>query len=209
MKKILFTLIFSVVTLVAHAQDVIQKLDGSYINAKVLEIANDEIKYKKFDNQDGPTYSINKSLVSIISYENGSVEEIAKILNVDANIKKAKTLKKMSFIIGGGMVLGGMILGLSAKSNYDKDPYNEDADYYYNTKTGWGYALMGAGAATGAIMYFSGRNIEKKTNRYQTSALEIKDFQFDNGTNLIADLDLFNDSQCGSKSIGFGVRFNF
>ena len=45
----------------ANAQDVIVKTDNSTILSKVLEITSTEIKYKKWNNQDGTTYSINRS----------------------------------------------------------------------------------------------------------------------------------------------------
>lgn len=58
----------------AMAQDVIVKTDNSTILSKVLEINSTEIKYKKWDNQDGPLYSINRSEIKSINYENGEVE---------------------------------------------------------------------------------------------------------------------------------------
>ena len=51
----------SLATLNVEAQDVIVKRDGSTILAKVLEMNQDNIKYKKFSNQNGPTYTINLS----------------------------------------------------------------------------------------------------------------------------------------------------
>jgi hypothetical protein len=56
------------------AQDVIVTKDARKINAKVTEINIDDIKYKNFDNQDGPTYTLLKSAVSSILYQNGTVE---------------------------------------------------------------------------------------------------------------------------------------
>lgn len=53
------------------AQDVIVKKDGSTIISKVLEVNIADIKYKKFSNQNGPTYTISKSDVMAINYENG------------------------------------------------------------------------------------------------------------------------------------------
>ena len=55
----------------AQAQDVIVKRDGSTILTKVLEVNQSDIKYKKFSNQNGPTYTINKSEVMSINYEGG------------------------------------------------------------------------------------------------------------------------------------------
>ena len=53
------------------AQDVVVKKDGSTILAKALEVNQDNIKYKKFSNQNGPTYTINLSDVMSVNYENG------------------------------------------------------------------------------------------------------------------------------------------
>ena len=54
------------------AQDIITKRDGVDIEAKVLEVSDEYVKYKKFDYQDGPTYNVKKSEILIIRYENGS-----------------------------------------------------------------------------------------------------------------------------------------
>ena len=59
---------------VTFAQDKIFKTDNTVIEAKVLEINNAEIKYKKFSNQNGPAYIIPVREVSKIVYENGEKE---------------------------------------------------------------------------------------------------------------------------------------
>lgn len=69
--KHLFLLIAACSATVAQAQDVIVKRDGSTILTKVLEVNQADIKYKKFSNQQGPTYTINKSEVMAINYESG------------------------------------------------------------------------------------------------------------------------------------------
>ena len=70
MKKFLL-LIVAIATLQAYAQDVIVKTDGSTILSKVLEVNTNDIKYKKHSNPNGPTYTINKSEVLSINYQNG------------------------------------------------------------------------------------------------------------------------------------------
>ncbi|MBQ6771122.1 MAG: hypothetical protein IJP44_09130 [Bacteroidales bacterium] len=69
----------------ALAQDVIVKTDNSTVLSKVLEITSTEIKYKKWDNQDGPTYSINRSEVSSINYQNGEVEKFYNNVSQPSN----------------------------------------------------------------------------------------------------------------------------
>lgn len=54
------------------AQDNIYKSDGTTIEAKVLEVGVQIIKYHRYDNVDGPVYSISKREVSKIVYENGT-----------------------------------------------------------------------------------------------------------------------------------------
>jgi hypothetical protein len=56
------------------SQDTIIKYSGERIIAKVLEITASEVKYKKFDFQDGPTYADNKFDVQQIKFANGVKE---------------------------------------------------------------------------------------------------------------------------------------
>ncbi len=58
----------------AKAQDILTLTDNSVLKVKVLEITPTEIKYKKFDNINGPTYTSLISGVKSIIYENGTTE---------------------------------------------------------------------------------------------------------------------------------------
>lgn len=73
MKKTLFTLLITFITgLACQAQDLLIKRNGDELEVKVLEINLKEIKYKRFDNLEGPVISILKSDVFMIKYENGT-----------------------------------------------------------------------------------------------------------------------------------------
>jgi len=73
MKKIISTLLFVLFALgFCHSQDLITKKTGEDIKVKVTEITNSEVKYHKFDDLTGPVYSINKSEILLIKYENGT-----------------------------------------------------------------------------------------------------------------------------------------
>jgi hypothetical protein len=75
MKKILLALlIFTGAVFSVNAQDLIIKKDGSEVRAKVTEIVPDAIKYKMFNNQDGPVYVLPKSEIFMIKYESGRKE---------------------------------------------------------------------------------------------------------------------------------------
>lgn len=83
MKKILaiFIILFTGISL--YSQDIIVKRDGTTINAKVLAIGTSVIEYKKWNNQDGPTYSIEKSEILAINYKNGDKDTFNNTDRVD------------------------------------------------------------------------------------------------------------------------------
>lgn len=73
--KHLLVVTFFLCSISVSAQDVIVKKDGSTILSKVLEVNVADIKYKKFSNQNGPTYSIEKKEIQSINYENGDIDK--------------------------------------------------------------------------------------------------------------------------------------
>ena len=56
----------------AFAQDIITLKNATDIEAIVQEVGEAEIKYKKFENPNGPNYTLKKSEVFTIRYANGS-----------------------------------------------------------------------------------------------------------------------------------------
>ncbi len=56
----------------SHSQDVITLKTGDELKVKVLEILSDMVKYKKWENLEGPTYTSNKSEIFMIKYQNGT-----------------------------------------------------------------------------------------------------------------------------------------
>lgn len=77
MKKKFFLLAGLLLSLDCLAQDVIVKKDGSTILAKVLVVGDDVVEYKKFSNQDGPTYKISTSNLLSINYQSGDKDTFA------------------------------------------------------------------------------------------------------------------------------------
>ena len=66
--------------------DVLTFKTGEEIEVKVLEIGQSEIKYKKCNNQNGPTISVNKSDVFTIKYSNGTKDVITSIKSNNSTI---------------------------------------------------------------------------------------------------------------------------
>ena len=54
--------------LTSFSQDEITKKDGLIIKVKVTEITDDLVKYKKFENLEGPTYNLEMSKILQIKY---------------------------------------------------------------------------------------------------------------------------------------------
>jgi len=75
MKKLLLVFAFMIgCGITVFAQDLITKKDGTDIQAKILEVTSTEVKYKKYNNLEGPTFSLLKSDILIVRYENGENE---------------------------------------------------------------------------------------------------------------------------------------
>jgi hypothetical protein len=58
----------------AFSQDTLYTKTGGVVNAKVVEINQNEIKYKKASNPDGPVYVMDVSNLVLIHFKNGSKE---------------------------------------------------------------------------------------------------------------------------------------
>lgn len=72
-RKILFCVFALMTTIVVYAQDIIVTTDARKIEAKISEVSKSEIRYKEFDNLDGPTFVMGTKEISSIIYSNGKV----------------------------------------------------------------------------------------------------------------------------------------
>ena len=119
---------FSVVSV--NAQDVITKKNGDEIQAKITEVGQNEIKYKRFDNPDGPVYTIGKSDVFMVKYENGTKDVFKEESSAQSNVSNSNdngefwkpchwTNKRVAaispFVDLGGLGFTGPRIGLEAR----------------------------------------------------------------------------------------------
>ena len=124
MKNIFALIIIFLVAVNIKAQDIIITHDGKKIEAKVIEVGVEVVKYKKYDYQEGVSYSIKKSDIASIMYEDGSFDVFSKearktyLDNSDEkrqkqklalDLQKAQKLKNAGIgcTIGGLLILGG------------------------------------------------------------------------------------------------------
>ena len=78
----------------AVAQDLIILRDGNIIEARITEISQTEIRYKRFDHLDGPTVVIPAAQVLSIRYENGRSEIITAVSVVRENMLTNTVVKQ-------------------------------------------------------------------------------------------------------------------
>ena len=76
MRKILFlsaSLFF--LSMAGKSQDKIYRNNGKIVEAKIIEIGSSEIKYREFNNQDGPIYVLETDRIKKIVFQNGKEQK--------------------------------------------------------------------------------------------------------------------------------------
>ena len=123
-----------------NAQDIIVTKEGKKIEAKVTEINENDIKYKSYNNLDGPLYFMKKADIASILYENGQIDvfKVPDISNVPTQIRSNSTFTRNDFynakdlrntgigllaISATSVIVGGTLLGVGLKGNTYYDGY--------------------------------------------------------------------------------------
>jgi len=81
---LLIVLIMSL-SIKVDAQDTLRMKSGENFKVKVIEVGTTEVKYKKIDNLNGPIFTILKSDLLMIGYENGTIDNFSNIQNIVEN----------------------------------------------------------------------------------------------------------------------------
>jgi len=85
MKYILLSILFVFSSNIIKAQDTLTMRSGENILVKVIEVGTAEVKYKKLDNLNGPIFSVLKSDLLILKYENGTKDDFSSIKKNEEN----------------------------------------------------------------------------------------------------------------------------
>lgn len=190
-KAILGTFSLLACTLLVSAQDIITLKTGEEIKAKVVEIEPSVIKYKKWENLSGPAYSLNKSEVFMVQYENGSKEVFTNLQQAPANEPNNTTLKpkpvtyKYKNEIAGGATMTALgaafiptglaltIIGGFEEGTYSYNYYTGRYEYYDASAlwgTGAAFLITGtAFAIAGPIQLSKGIKHRKEFKRSRTT----------------------------------------
>lgn len=148
-KRLSATLFLLFLAGMAMAQDVIVKNDQTTVMSKVIEITSTEIKYKKWNNQDGPIYSICRTEVSRINYENGEVENFSNSTSNQQNKATPKVQYLNSYMTSssGRLYLNGRLLSdYEIKSLVDAESYLSYQKGRRQIKTGVILDIIGGAA---------------------------------------------------------------
>ncbi|MBQ7427685.1 MAG: hypothetical protein IJV20_10625 [Prevotella sp.] len=209
------------------AQDVIVKKDGSTIVCRVVALTSSEIVYKKWSDLNGPNYVMNRSDASAINYQNGKKVNLSEVTNLyqphnqndgvqqyndrallgidNANqqaYKKARNLRTWGWISGiAGVGLGALFVNIGLNADYD-----EDMVKYCIV----GGVLAAGGITTSTYCFVNAHKKQRQAEMYlQSSTLYQYNFEFNNGSNLSAGIDILRDRNIGNNTLGIGLRYNF
>lgn len=216
------------------AQDVIVKKDGSTIVCRVVELTDSEITYKKWNDQNGSNYVMNRADVSAINYQDGKKVNLSEATNLyqphnqndgvqryndkallqfdhnyDPNnpYKKVKKLKTIGCIGGAALVAGGGVLMTFA---IIQDSSKGPSSIPYELGLVVGSVTMGLGVAfTTTFLLLASKEKKKIDSMISYNPIFQHEFQLSNGSALTAGIDLINNHQVGEKTLGLGLRYNF
>jgi len=173
-KGLLLALCFIAISCACFAQDIIIMKDARRINAKVLEVNVDNVRYKNFDNQDGPTYTLLKNDIATIIYPNGQVETFASESPKPTEPVQAIQTPRQTTpannripIVSSGNLLNDM-------QTYSPALYSQYRSGKKMQTTGW--ILLGTGAAAtffGVVLLADADPVDDELYLYGTTALTI------------------------------------
>ena len=63
LKSVMMAIAFLACSVNASAQDLLVKTNGNIEKVKVLEVTVNEVKYKMWDNQDGPVFTVRQNQI--------------------------------------------------------------------------------------------------------------------------------------------------
>jgi hypothetical protein len=131
-KSFLFLFIISF-CIASFEQDIIIKTNGDEIQAKVLEISTNEIKYKRFENPEGPNYIIEKKQVFMIKYENGNKDVFNNTTGTPAQPAAKPVVTAPKPVVA------------PKPAHPDKPFYNNKHHSYFSMSIGYGPSYGGLG----------------------------------------------------------------
>lgn len=197
MKNLFLLFILCLVCTTTIAQDILIKNDGSEENVKIIEVSDDNIRYKKWTNQDGPVYNISTTDIFMIKYSDGTkdifenkVDKInTTVFNKIPQIDITPKMRKKRIYIG--FMLRPQMSVLKVSDTYD---YKTETEYI-----GSSGIRMAAAFGTYIDWYISKY---EKNKWYLTSSLT---YSFEGGNKILRDKNNLHFDYLNLK-VGTGVK---
>ena len=218
--KQLLVMFFLLCSATIFAQDVIVKNDGSTVVCRIVELTSSEIIYKKWSDLDGSNYVMNRTDASAINYENGKKVSLSEatnlylpnnqndgvqqhndkaLLDIDyvasKPYKKVKRLRTIGWIGGGACIAAGIVCNVM---------WPDSEDVYIaiiNYATGVAF--------TGTMLLIANYQKKKIDKRLQSISLWQKEIKMNDGSSLMAGVDMIKDNMRQKQTLGLGLRYNF
>lgn len=191
-------------TCTVFAQDVIILRTGAELTVKVTEIDSPVIRYKKFENLDGPTYKLTTGEVFTIKYANGTKEFYGTAPAVtatapvtapvaqntttayDSLMKKAKGQKALGIALSvcGPVqaIAGGALIGLGIAQYTPPATTQSQTNGTINIALGSVFAVAGLVELVIGLVSLNHYEINKKAAQKIKSVAYIKPFATSTGT---------------------------
>ena len=139
-------------TISGFAQDKIYLKTGEQVEAKIIEVNINNLKYKKYSNIDGPTFTIEKSDIHMVVYQNGEnqiFEESEKEnKNIDGFRRHRINIDILAYMYNGPSYISYEQIAKSGKLGYEI-PLNVHMNEYgvvgYSTGLNMKYYITGEG----------------------------------------------------------------
>ena len=182
----------------AYSQDILYTTAGSKLKGRVTEINLKDIKYKDFNNLEGPTYVIAKTDVVLIQYANGTTE----VINDNPNTLAPKITETVTSIEKPAEKPVQKPFDRNDPYAKAKKPEKKDFNLYYlNNNT---FSINALALANGDVTLMYDRDILKS----RMSLTFLGGYSFNS---RIGALNLFiRDSKDGAKKkydAGFGISY--
>lgn len=118
MKRFFMIIVLLCASLITIAQDIIVKKDGSTIQSKIIQTNGTVIWYKEWSNQNGPVYSIDKSEVDSINYQNELITNQTDPQSMGSGSGKMERVGR-NLILNGRKLSDEEVLALVGQENYE------------------------------------------------------------------------------------------
>jgi hypothetical protein len=219
MNKLLLLFGFLFLSFNDFSQDIIFRTDGTKEEVKVTLVGDREIQYKKYNNPDGPLYSVNKNEIVLITYENGDFDLITAPKNekVQAKIELTQNFTKnilnyhaMDVFYGDitlsyERIIGSGIVGIQVPVGFGW-AYSFD---YYNANDEWVKNLFYSGVGVnfypggqGKWRYFVGPKVLVGYGKQS-----YWDYVYDENGNWLYDEEMETEGIYMKYTVDNGIRF--